>query len=262
MSEPTRLTMLGCGGSLGVPNIAGRWGQCDPTNPKNRRMRTSAWVEYQGKKFLIDTSPDLRTQIIQNDLLGQRPDAVFYTHAHADHVHGIDELRAYFWAHDQQKVPIYLSQEMYDKVSQHFSYLFKGSGETGLYKAALAPHIISEGYQSLAGATITIVEQDHGDVMSLGYRFGNIGYSTDFKRFTRNGLELLKGIKIWAVSVADWNSTHPSHAIMSEVLAWIDIIQPEQVFLIHLNPNSDYDTLCRQLPLHIRPAYDGLVLEA
>ena len=132
----TKLTVLGCGGSLGIPNVMGRHGECDMRNPKNFRTRTSAWIAHGGRNFLIDTSPDLRTQLLRENLAGIRPDAVLYTHTHADHCHGIDDLRPYYWA-NETLVDIYGHAEHMAELQKRFEYQFMGSGNTGLYRPIL-----------------------------------------------------------------------------------------------------------------------------
>jgi phosphoribosyl 1,2-cyclic phosphate phosphodiesterase len=257
----TKLTVLGCGGSLGVPNIMNRMGDCDPANPKNYRTRTSAWVEHNGKNFLIDTSPDLRTQLLREKLAGIRPDAVLYTHGHADHSHGIDDLRAYFYA-TQELVPVYGHPQHLAELQHKFEYEFFGSTTNDLYKPILKSHDIGAGRHTIAGAKMTAIEMPHGDTISMGYRFGDIAWTTDFKTIPPDGLAALRGIKIWFAAVADWENVHPSHAILPEILELWEKLGKPQTYLIHLNPRADYAKLDAATPPNVSPAHDGLVVEA
>jgi len=255
-----KLTVLGCGGSLGVPNIMNRFLNCDPSNPKNYRTRTSAWVNYNGKIFLIDTSPDLHTQLHREKLSGQRPEAVLYTHTHADHCHGIDDLRAYYWP-EEKLIPIYGHASHITELQSRFDYMFYGSGGQELYKPILTPHLIAGGTHRIAGEDIQVIEMPHGDMPCLGYRFGPIAWTTDFKIVPPEGLHQLQGIKAWFAAVADWDVPHPSHAILPELLELVEALGNPQTYLIHLNPRMDYAALDAKTPPHVTPAHDGLVVE-
>ena len=254
----TNLTVLGCGGSLGVPNIMGRFGNCDPNNPKNYRTRTSAWVEHEGKTFLIDTTPDLRGQLLQTNLIGKRPDAVLYTHTHADHCHGVDDLRAYYWP-SESRIPVYGHADHVRELRQRFGYLLDGVPGNDLYgKAMLESHEIRAGEHTIAGVQVTAIQMPHGMTPCMGYRFGDIAWTTDFKTIPPEGLAAFKGIKVWFAAVADWTTPHPSHAILPEVLALCEALGNPRTYLIHLNPRADYAELDKATPSHISPAYDGL----
>jgi phosphoribosyl 1,2-cyclic phosphate phosphodiesterase len=257
----TKLTVLGCGGSLGVPNIMNRMGDCDPANPKNYRTRTSAWVEHNGKNFLIDTAPDLRTQLLREKLAGIRPDGVLYTHAHADHCHGIDDLRAYYWP-SEERVNVYGSAEHIAELERKFDFEFFGSGTQGLYNPILKSHTIAAGRHTIAGAEITAIQMPHGDTISMGYRFGDFAWTTDFKTIPPEGLSALRGIKVWFAAVADWEKPHPSHAVLPEVLELCEKLGNPRTYLIHLNPRADYAMLDAATPAHISPAHDGLSVSA
>lgn len=257
----TKLTVLGCGGSLGTPNIMGRHGACDMSNPKNFRTRTSAWVEHNGKNFLIDTSPDLRTQLLRENLTGTRPDGVLYTHAHADHCHGIDDLRAYYWP-TETMLPVYGNADHLAEIKQRFDYLFAGVTGSELYaKPILSAHPIDPGDQWIAETPITVIDTPHGATRSIGYRFGDVVWTTDFKTIPPQGLAAMAGVKVWFAAVADWNKPHPSHAILPEVLALCEQLGNPRTYLIHLNPLFDYTALDRITPPHVTPAHDGLVVE-
>ena len=256
----TKLTVLGCGGSLGVPNIMNRHGNCDMANLLNFRSRTSAWVNHGGKNFLIDTSPELRTQLFRENLAGARADAVLYTHTHADHCHGIDDLRAYYWP-DETLTDIFGHKTHMDELQQRFSYMFHGAGTHGLYKPMLKANEISPGTHDIAGTKIQVIEMPHGDTVCYGYRFGPIAWTTDFKTIPPAGLAALQGIKVWFAAVADWENPHPSHAILPEVLDLCEQLGNPQTYLIHLNPRMDYAALDAVTPSHVAPAHDGLTIE-
>ncbi len=256
----TKLTVLGCGGSLGIPNVAGRHGNCDMSNPRNFRTRTSAWVAHNGKNFLIDTSPDMRSQLLRENLAGPRPDAVLYTHSHADHCHGIEELRAYYWSNETQ-VDIYAHPFHMADLKKRFDYLFYGSGNQDLYRPILRPHEIGQGKLSVAGEEIAVIEMTHGDMPCLGYRIGAVAWTTDYKAISPAGLAALAGIKVWFTAVADWDVPHPSHAILPEVLDLCEQLGNPRTYLIHLNPRFDYAKLDAMTPPHVTPAHDGLIVE-
>lgn len=257
----TKLTVLGCGGSLGVPNIMNRWLDCDPANPKNNRMRTSAWVNYNGKNFLIDTSPDLRTQLHMNKLAGIRPDAVLYTHTHADHCNGMDDLRSYFWP-DETLVDIYGHKAGMDELAHRFNYLFSTSDHALYGKQIVRPHVLNPGTHDIAGEKIQVIEMQHGDVTSYGYRFGDIAWCTDYESISAESISALHGVKIWFSAVSDWDTPHPSHAILSQVLDIAAQIGNPRTYLIHLSPRLDYAALDAKTPPHVTPAHDGLVVES
>jgi phosphoribosyl 1,2-cyclic phosphate phosphodiesterase len=260
MKSSVKLCVLGCGGSLGVPNVAGRAGVCDMRNPKNFRTRTSAWVAYNGKNFLIDTSPDLRTQLLRENLTGIRPDAVLYTHSHADHCHGMEELRAYYWT-DETRVDIYAHAAHMADLEVRFDYLFRGAGNQDLYRPIVAPHLITAGTHTIAGQEIRSIEMPHGGTPCMGYRFGPVAWTTDFKTIPAEGLAALQGIKVWFAAVADWDRPHPAHAILPEVLELCEQLGNPRTYLIHLNPRFDFDALDAVTPPHVTPAYDGLIVE-
>jgi len=256
----TRLTVLGCGGSLGVPNVMNRAGMCDMSNPKNFRTRTSAWINHNGKNFLIDTAPDLRTQLLRENLVGIRPDAVLYTHSHADHCHGMEELRAYYWP-DERRMDVYAHAEHLDDLEKRFDYLFYGSGTHGLYHPMLKSHRIAAGTHQITGEEVQAIEMPHGDIPCMGYRFGPVAWTTDFKTIPPEGLAALQGIKVWFAAVADWDKPHPSHAILPEVLDLCEQLGNPRTYLIHLNPRFDYAALDAMTPSHVTPAHDGLIIE-
>ncbi|AIL13043.1 hypothetical protein IM40_05230 [Candidatus Paracaedimonas acanthamoebae] len=255
-----KVIILGCGPSGGIPLIGsqsgGFWGACDSTNPKNRRMRASIYVEYEGKKLLIDTSPDLRQQFLTFGL--RDIDAVLYTHEHADHTHGIDELRSLFFARKERTIPVYGSEETIQKLRESFSYLFEG-GEHFIYPKILESHVISNTFL-VQDTPIVSFTQIHGIGTSLGYCFGNVAYSTDVTDFDEIAQECLKGLDVWIIDCLS-REPKPSHLHLEKALKWIEKMKPKKAILTHMNPSLDYETLKKELPSHIEPAYDGMVIE-
>lgn len=251
-----KITILGCGGSGGVPMIGNDWGNCDPKNNKNRRLRASVLVEYKATTLLIDTSPDLREQLLSADV--RKLTAVLYTHAHADHCHGIDDLRAMNWC---MKAPIdvYGDAPTIEKLTTRFDYIFNLRQEAErYYKPALVPHIIN-GPIEFDALTVIPFAQDHAYMNSLGFRIGKFAYTTDAKTLDEAAFETLRGVDVWVVDCVR-RAPHPTHSHLQQTLEWIARVKPKMAYLTHMSPDLDYETLCRELPESIRPAYDGLVV--
>ena len=259
-----RFTILGCGSSGGVPRIGMNWGQCDPANPKNRRTRCSALVERISKAgqtaVMIDTSPDFREQILANRLMAL--DGVIYTHDHADHTHGIDDLRMVAYAM-KKRVDVYFDARTGDSLKSRFAYCFKtpdGSNYTPILNAhdidGVSPFSISG-----AGGPISVVPvpQVHGDITSLGYRFSNLAYSPDVSDLSDASAALLEGLDVWVVDSLR-HIPHESHFNVKQALKWIAKLKPKRAILTHMTSDLDYETLRRELPDAVEPAYDGMVL--
>lgn len=255
-----KLTILGCGPSGGVPLVGNVWGRCDPQNPKNYRLRTSLLIEDQGHKILIDTSPDLRQQLLRVGI--SQVDAVLYTHAHSDHAHGIDELRPMYFSGQRQSIPIYGQAHVLNEIQDHFGYLFmplEDPDQASIYPRIFNPQEV-KGEFELFGHKIISFEQDHGHSISTGYRFERFAYSTDVKALDAGALEVLAGVDTWFVDCLDY-TPRPTHAHLEQTLAWIDQVKPRRAILIHMNQNLDYEELRAQLPAHVEPAFDGMVIE-
>ena len=257
-----RITILGCGGAGGVPMIGGRWGACDPENPRNRRRRASILVEEGGTAVLVDTSPDLRQQLLDADV--SRLDGVIYTHDHADHVHGIDELRALNRL-QRQWIDLYADTGTLNGLRKRFSYVFeperKVPEEFAFYKPCLTPHEIAPGGAfTVGGLEIEPFDQDHGFMRTLGLRFADAAYTTDAVDLPPSAFAALTGLKLWIVGCLRYDP-HPTHAHLDKVLDWIERVQPERAVLTHLGTDMDYEELAARLPQGVEPAYDGLVLE-
>lgn len=257
-----RITILGCGGAGGVPMIGGRWGACDPENPRNRRRRASILVEEGGTAVLVDTSPDLRQQLLDADV--SRLDGVIYTHDHADHVHGIDELRALNRL-QRQWIDLYADTGTLNGLRKRFSYVFEPERtvpeEFAFYKPCLTPHEIAPaGVFTVGGLEIEPFDQDHGFMRTLGLRFADAAYTTDAVDLPPSAFAALTGLKLWIVGCLRYEP-HPTHAHLDKVLDWIERVQPERAVLTHLGTDMDYEELAARLPQGVEPAYDGLVLE-
>jgi phosphoribosyl 1,2-cyclic phosphate phosphodiesterase len=261
-----KFTILGCGSSMGVPRPALGWGACDPKNPKNRRRRTSLLVERQGTKdgaggvtrVLIDTSPDLREQLIDADVSWL--DGVLMTHDHADHCHGIDDLRALFVA-KRRRVDLYANEQTAKTLRERFGYVFE-SPPGSEYPPTARAHRIAPGETVTIdgeGGPITALPilQQHGDIPSLGFRFGGFAYSCDLNDMPPESVEALAGIDTWVVDALRYNP-HPSHFSLADALSWIGRIKPRHAILTNLHSDLDYEVLRAELPPNVVPAYDGI----
>ncbi len=251
-----KITVLGCGSSGGVPLIGDVWGACDPHNPRNRRTRVSIAVEEGDTTLMVDTSPDMRQQMLSCGI--KKLDAVLYTHAHADHCHGIDELRSVNWL-TQKPIDVYADPLTLNELTTKFSYIFHGAGTRNFYKPSVIPHEIS-GPFTAGNIAVLPFFQNHGAIRSMGFRFGDFAYSTDVHDFDEDAVEALRGVKIWLVDCVR-HEPHWTHLGLEQCLAWIDKIKPERAFLTHMSHKLDYDALVAVLPAGVWPAYDGLVIE-
>ena len=265
MSARHRATILGCGASPGVPRIGNDWGACDPNEPKNRRTRCSLLLErFNGKRptrVLIDSGPDMRAQLL--DARVDWIDAVVYTHAHADHVHGIDDLRA-FWQTSKRRVPVYGDGPTIDHLERAFGYCFE-SAAGGLYPPILKQHRIEDGAPlTVSGAagdlTLLPFRQIHGDISSLGIRVGGLAYSCDVSDIPPETQPLLRDLDVWIVDALR-HRPHPSHFSVAQAIAWVDRLRPHRAILTHLHGDLDYATLKRDLPPPMEPAYDGMTID-
>ena len=259
-----RLTILGCGSSGGVPRIGTMWGQCDPAQPRNRRRRCSVLVERLDRgartAVLVDTPPDLREQLL--DIRLSALDGVLYTHDHADHTHGIDDLRMVAYAM-KKRITCHMDGVTKAALESRFSYCFTAP-EGSSYPPILVGCEIKPGTAvELPGAagpvTALPVAQRHGDIDSLGFRFGNVAYSPDISDFIEGSECLLEGLDVWIVDALRY-TPHPSHFHLKRALEWIGKLRPKRAILTHMTTDLDYDTLRRDLPAGVEPAYDGMVI--
>jgi len=252
-----KITVLGCGASTGVPAIGPDWGRCDPDDPRNRRRRSSILVECRGSTVLIDTSPDLREQLIDAGV--SRIDAVIYTHAHADHLHGVDDLRTVNRLM-RQVIPIHADERTLGEIGNRFGYALKpvAPGEF-YYRPALVAHAI-DGPFSAAGIPVVPFAQDHGFSTTLGFRIGNFAYSTDVAELDEAAFAALAGIEVWIVDCLR-REPHPTHSDLAKTLAWIARLQPRRALLTHMDQSLDYIELAAELPAGVEPGQDRLVIE-
>lgn len=258
-----RVTLLGCGGSGGVPlpdgSAGGNWGACDPKNPKNRRTRVSVLVEQAGRRLLIDCSPDLREQVIAQGVTGL--DAILFTHAHADHTHGLDDLRALSYRQGRP-IPAYMDQVTHTALTTRFDYAFVSS-HTGarLYPALMQDTIIEPGKPfEAAGFQVLPLLQNHGNIDSLGFRIGGFAYSTDVVSLGEEVFAALEGLDLWIVDCLRYDP-HPTHSHFASTLAWIKRLKPKRAILTHLNQSMDYAKLKADCPAGVEPGYDGLTVK-
>ncbi|MGE4562240.1 MAG: MBL fold metallo-hydrolase [Rhodospirillales bacterium] len=256
-----RATILGSGSSGGVPVVGIGWGACDPGNPKNRRMRPSILIESGDTTVLVDTSPDLRQQLLDANV--RRLDAVVYTHSHADHLHGIDDLRGINRA---MNAPInaYGDANTLKHIADRFGYtLTPLPGDNVTYfKPTLNVHEIMAGNSfDINCLTVDVFDQDHGYSRTLGLRFGPIGYSTDLVEMTNQGYDALAGVDTWIVGVFT-DKPHKTHVHLAKALKWIERLKPRRAVLTHLGPDLDYEEVLKLVPDGVEAAFDGMVVEA
>jgi len=249
-----KITILGCGASGGVPLITGEWGSCNPNNPKNRRRRASVLVQTKGKTILIDTSPDLRMQLL--DVGIENIDLVLYTHDHADHVGGIDDLRQ-IYAKYRQPIPAYADHGTLSRLHQKYRYALVTIDP--MYPAFLEGRELEE-VIDFEGIQIIPFLQYHGHRSSFGYRIGNFAYSTDLIELPEESYDILKDLKLWVVDCLR-DEPHISHANVEQTLKMIKKVKPEQAILTHMTHDLDYDDINARTPSHVTPAHDGMVLE-
>lgn len=268
MTNPTHITILGCGSSGGVPRVGGKhgegdWGVCDPENPKNRRTRSSILISRQGNdgitQILVDTSPDLREQLLATHVT--HLDAVLFSHDHADQTHGIDDVRPLVYA-NKKAIDAYWDAPTQKSLGRRFSYIFEGRGT---YPAVMNAHDMPAPGQTLtitgAGGDISTIPilQDHGGGPSLGFRFGNMAYSNDVVNLNDTAFAQLQNLDVWIVDALRY-TPHPTHAHLEKTLSWIERLKPKRAILTNLHIDMDYETLRRELPSGVEPAYDGMVI--
>ena len=252
-----RLTILGSAGSTGVPAIGNHWGKCDPEEPKNRRLRPSVLVQSETTTILIDTGPDLREQFNRIDQASL--DAVLYTHPHADHINGIDELRL-LSLREKKIYDLYGDEITLREIEIRFDHMFNGS-EDGFYSGRVKP-IAIDGPFRVGDIDITPIRMKHGSIHSLGYRFGDVAYCTDVSDLDEDGFKALEGLKTWIVDAGNGfnEKVSPVHANVQTILEWEKRLKPELTYLTHLTFMMDYKTTMDATPDNVLPAYDGLVI--
>jgi len=252
-----RVTVLGCGASTGVPAIGPDWGRCDPNDRRNRRRRVSVLVEVGAVTILIDTSPDLREQLLDAGVA--RLDAVLMTHAHADHLHGIDDLRVVNRLM-RSAIPLYADGQTLAEIGRRFAYVLKPVDEPGrYYRPTLVPHEIAGPFE-IRDIPIVPFVQDHGFSTTLGIRIGGFAYSTDVTELDEDAFAALEGVELWIVDCLR-REPHPTHSHLAKTLSWIARVGPRRAVLTHMDQSLDYRELSVELPNGVAPGQDGLVIE-
>ena len=258
----TRFTILGCGSSGGVPRLGNNWGDCDPDNPRNYRRRCSMLVEREGEegttRVLIDTSPDLRSQLLGAGI--GTLDAVIYTHDHADHVHGLDDLRMIVF-NMRQRVPVWADGNTQNTLYSRFGYAFM-QPEGSPYPPILEMHTI-DGDVTIEGAggalTFRPVRVAHGTIDALGFRIGALAYMPDVVEIPGESWPLLEGLDCWVLDALR-RAPHPTHAHLDKSLAWIEQAAPRRAVLTNMHIDLDYRTVDAETPENVTPAHDGMVI--
>lgn len=252
-----RVHILGCGSSGGVPLLNGDWMACDPNEPRNRRTRVSVAVQKGDTTVVVDTSPDFRYQMLRAGI--EMPDAILYTHDHADHTHGIDDLRPLHFLNKKQ-VPIYSDGKTLQRLQKRFPYAFNDTKHTpSLYQGFVDPREISGPFQ-VGDISVVPFEQDHGYQTSLGFRFDDFAYSTDVVRLSDEAFEVLDGVKVWVVDCVA-RDPRPTHSHLAQTLEWIERVKPDVAYLTHMSALLDYQSLRDELPDGVYPAYDNCVID-
>jgi phosphoribosyl 1,2-cyclic phosphate phosphodiesterase len=267
MADILRFTILGCGSSPGVPRINGDWGACDPLNPKNRRLRSSMLVERikpSGDKTIvvIDTGPDFRQQMINAGVT--RVDAVVYTHAHADHIHGIDDLRG-FWHEQKRLINVFVDEATSARLREGFHYCFETPPGSYYPPIVGENRIVHHQPFTISGPGGDIgfepLPQLHGGIISLGFRIENIAYCSDVSDFPATTAARLMGLDVLVIDALQ-HDPHPTHISLCQSLEWIGKFAPKRAILTHMHTPLDYGTVLAMTPDNIEPGFDGLVFEA
>lgn len=260
-----RCTLLGTGSSGGVPRVGGDWGACDPNEPKNRRRRCCVLIEKQADdggvtSILIDTSPDLREQLLDAGVTNL--DAVVYTHEHADQVHGIDDVRPLV-IRRRAPIPVFMNAATREILTRRFDYVFEGKGG---YPPILdvQPDLEPGKLFSITGAggdvTLLPFDMEHGRIRCLGFRIGDFAYCNDVSSLPEASMTMLAGLDTLVIDALRYTD-HPTHANVAKALEWIAELKPKRAVLTNMHVDLDYATLKRELPDGVEPGFDGMVLE-
>jgi len=266
MSGRLEITILGSGSSGGVPRADGEWGACDPSEPRNARSRCSMLARRRrddgGEEttVLVDTSPDMRLQTAAAGV--KRLDAVLYTHEHADQANGMDDLRA-FYLKNRSRTPCYMDARTRAQLGARFGYIFRGEGGYPAICDIVDLPPLGEAFaiEGPSGAVpVTTFDQDHGNIRTVGYRFGDVAYSSDVVALPEASFDALAGVRVWIVDALRYRA-HPTHASVEMALEWIARVRPERAILTNLHIDLDYAELSARLPAGVEPAFDGMVIE-
>ncbi len=253
------VTILGCGSSSGVPAIGNNWGECNPNNPKNRRLRSSIFIKTNKLSILVDATPDLRQQLLNADI--KHLDAVLITHCHADHINGIDDFR-FLNVIMKKDLNMYATKENIEEIRKRFSYVFEKLSPKAkgfYYKPCLIPNEINGSFK-IQNLEILSFQQDHGFGESTGFRIKNFAYSSDVFELNEEILGKLENLDLWIVDCLRFDP-HKSHAHFDKVMNWLKLIKPKKTILTHMNYEVDYDYINSLLPNNCQAAYDGLKLK-
>ncbi len=255
-------TILGCGSSGGVPRLSDGWGLCDPNNKKNFRLRCSLLITHEtnsGKSwYLIDTSPDLRQQLLNSKI--NYLDGVIFTHSHADHMHGIDDLRMIFFKR-RSRIPIWADKSTLQRINQSFQYLVKQEPGTK-YPPILTSETITDNFKLIGNSGEILVEPikvKHGDIDALGFKIDKMAYIPDISDFYHNSLSKLYNLDILIIDALRRNP-HPAHSHLENTLNWISELKPKKAILTNMHNDLDYETVKNETPANVSPAYDGMII--
>ncbi len=260
-----KVTVLGCGNAAGVPSIGNHWGQCDPTEPRNRRTRASIAVQSDTSLVVVDTGPDFKFQINENNI--EEIDAVLYSHAHSDHVNGIDDLRVLRLRH-KRVIPVYGNAPTLNDIMRRFEYMFSEIDPEGLYPQVCSANELTAAHigrvLDVEGIPVVPFVQSHGTAgITLGFKFGNLAYSTDMQTLDQTALDTIRGVDTWIVDAGAYKMPQNLvHATLRQIFEMNEQVQARQVYLTHMPSFMDYQTLVSELPSGYAPAYDGLQIDA
>lgn len=251
-----KCTILGCGGSMGVPQIGCECVVCKSDNPKNKRLRASILIESETTRVLVDASPDLREFALKHKF--HTLDAVIITHPHSDHFSGIDDLKPMFINSGRTPIDTYMLQNTFDSIGKSYTYIFKNT-QSKIYKPILKEKIVEEfDTIEIGDIKIQLFPQHHGqEMISLGLRVGDFAYSTDVHKISEKSFKVLEGIKTWVVDCLRYHYS-PSHSHYENTMNWIERVNPEQSYFTHMAHEIDYDEMSKILPDGVSPAFDGL----
>ena len=259
-----RVTLLGCGGSAGVPQLGGAdghgdWGACDPAEPRNRRSRSSIVIESAaGQRLLVDTGPDMRNQLLAAGV--PKIDALLFTHGHADHITGLDDVRILNRIAGTP-LPGFATEQTLDDLTARFGYAFQAWRPPGFFRPVIVPQPFRFGDRlQIAGLEVQVFEQDHRVTKTVGMRIGPFGYSTDVVNLSDEAFGILDGVDTWVVGCFQ-RAPHSTHASLERVLEWAQRVRARRTILTHMGPDMDWAWLLRRLPAQVEPGWDGLVLE-
>jgi phosphoribosyl 1,2-cyclic phosphate phosphodiesterase len=252
------VTILGCGASAGVPMIGCDCAVCTSENPKNKRLRASIAIEKGDSRLLVDASPDLRQQTLSAGF--KSIDGIWITHAHADHCHGIDDIRSFNYI-AQKALPVYSDAATLDELQRRFDYVFRPPPEQAWYRAALTPHVVAidpmQPVQVTHDITIVPFQQIHGKTQSIGIRIDNFAYSTDVNNLPEESLQTLENLDVWLVDCLSVDPS-PTHAHLEMTLGWIERVKPKRAILTHMGHSLEYEALKSKLPPGVEPGFDGM----